>query len=67
MNYEQINTSTENAIAVIRSEVAHGRLKYETDCFAFLSGFTKYDAIMFFPVWAAINEMVKEGKIIRRY
>lgn len=63
MNYEQINTATENAISVIRNEVAHGHLKYESDCFAFLSGFTKDEAIIFSLVWEAIHQMVEEGKV----
>ena len=67
MNFEQINTATENAISVIRNEVAHGRLKHESDCFAFLSGFTKDEAIVFSLVWDAINQMVKDGHIERAW
>ena len=67
MNYEQINIATENAISTIRSEVAHGHLKYESDVFAFLSGYTRNGAIVFSLVWDAINQMVKEGKIERRF
>ena len=67
MNFEQINTATKSAISVIRNEVAHGRLKRETDCFAFLSGFTKDEAIVFSLVWEAINQMVKDGKIERAW
>lgn len=67
MNYEQINTATENAISIIREEVAHGRLKYESDVFAFLSGYTRNEAIIFSLVWEAIHKMVKEGKIERRF
>ena len=65
MNYEQINTATENAISIIRAEVAHGRLKYEADVFAFLSGYTRNEAIIYSLVWEAINQMVRDGKIIR--
>ena len=67
MNIEQINTATENAISIIRSEVAHGVLKYDSDCFAFLSGYTRNEAIIFSLVWEAINQMVKDGKIERRF
>lgn len=67
MNYEQINTETENAISVIRTEVARGHLKYESDVFAFLSDFTRDEAIIFSLVWEAVNQMVKEGKIERRF
>lgn len=67
MNYEQINTATENAISAIRNDVARGYLKYESDCFAFLSGFTKNEAIIFSHVWEAINQLVKEGKIERAW
>ena len=67
MNYEQINTETENVISVIRSEVAHGRLKHESDMFAFISGYTKNEAIIFSLVWEAVNQMVKDGKIERRF
>ena len=67
MNYEQINTATENAISIIRSEVARGHLKYESDVFAFLSGFTRNEAIVFSLVWEAVNQMVKDGKIERRF
>ena len=67
MSYEQINTATENAIAVIRNDVARGYLKYESDCFAFLSGYTRNEAIIFSLVWDAINQMVKEGKIERAW
>ena len=65
MNYEQINTATENAISIIRAEVAHGRLKYESDVFAFLSGYTLNEPIIFSLVWDAINQMVKDGQIIQ--
>ena len=67
MNYEQINAATENAISIIRAEVVHGRLKYESDVFAFISGYTRNEAIIFSLVWEAINQMVKEGKIERRF
>ena len=67
MNYEQINTATENAISVIRDEVANGRLRYESDCFAFLSGYTSNEAIIFSLVWEAINQMVKDGRIVRAW
>ena len=67
MNYEQINKDTENAISEIRSEVLHGRLKYESDVFAYLAGYTRNEAIIFSLVWEAINQMVKEGKIERRF
>ena len=67
MNYENINTATENAISTIRDEVARGRLKYESDCFAFLSGYTRDEAIIFSLVWDAINQMVKDGKIERAW
>ena len=63
MNYEQINTETENAISAIRNEVAHGHLKYESDCFAFLSGYTKDEAIIFSRVWEAIHQLVEAGKV----
>ena len=65
MNYEQINIATENAISIIRSEVAHGRLKYESDVFSFLAGYTKDEAIIFSLVWEAVNQMVEDDKIIR--
>ena len=67
MNFEQINIATENAISIIRAEVARGILKYESDVFAFLSGYTSNEAIIFSLVWDAINAMVKEGKIERRF
>ena len=67
MNYEQINEETENAISIIRDEVAHGRLKYESDCFAFHAGYTKNEAITFSLVWEAINQMVTDGKIERTW
>ena len=67
MNCEQINTETENAISIIRDEVAHGRLKYESDCFAFLSGYTKNEAIIFSLVWEAINQLVEDGEIERAW
>ena len=67
MNYEQINTETENAISAIRNEVAHGHLKYESDCFAFLCGYTKNEAIIFSLVWEAINKLVEDGKIERAW
>ena len=67
MKFEQINTNTENAISIIRAEVAHGRLKYESDVFAFLSGYTRNEAVIFSRVWEAINQMVKDGKIERRF
>ena len=67
MNFEQINSATENAISIIRTEVAHGRLKYESDVFAFISGYTRNEAIIYSLVWEAINQMVKEGKIERRF
>ena len=67
MKYEQINIATENATSIIRSEVVHGHLKYESDVFAFLSGYTRNEAIIFYIVWEAVNQMVKEGKIERRY
>ena len=63
MNYEQINTATENAISAIRNEVAHGRLEYESECFAFLAGYTKDEAIIFSLVWGAIQQMIEEGKV----
>ena len=65
MNFEQINTATENAISEIRSEVARGHLKYESDVFAFLAGYTRNEAIIFSLVWEAINQMVEAGQIIR--
>ena len=67
MNFEQINTTTENAISIIRAEVAHGILKYESDVFAFLAGYTCNKAIIFSVVWEAVEQMVKEGKIERRF
>ena len=67
MNYEDINTATENVISIIRSEVAHGRLKYESDCFAFLSGYTRNEAIIVSRVWEAINQLVKDGEIERAW
>ena len=67
MNYEQINTATENAVSTIRDEVAHGHLKYESDVFAFLCGYTRDEAIIFSLVWEAINQLVKDGKIERRF
>lgn len=67
MNYENINKATENAISTIRDEVAHGLLKYESDCFAFLSGYTRNEAIIFSLVWEAINQLVKDGRIVRAW
>ena len=67
MKFEEINTNTENAISEIRNEVAHGRLKYESDCFAFLSCYTRNEAIIFSLVWEAIYQMVKDGKIERGF
>ena len=67
MNYENINTATENAISIIRNEVAHGHLKHESDCFAFLSGYTRNEAIIFSLVWEAINQLVEDGKIERAW
>ena len=67
MNFEQINTATENAISTIRAEVARGILKYESDVFAFLSGYTCNEAIIFSLVWEAVHQMVKDGKIERRF
>ena len=67
MNFEQINTNTENTISVIRAEVVHGHLKYESDVFAFLSGYSRNEAIIFSVVWEAVNQMVKEGKIERKF
>lgn len=67
MSYKQINTETENAIAAIRNEVAHGLLKYESECFAFLSGYTRDEAIIFSLVWEAINQLVKDGRIERAW
>ena len=67
MNYEQINIATENAISIIRAEVARGILKYESDVFAFLSGYTCNEAIIFSVIWEAVNQMVKDGKIERRF
>ena len=65
MNYEDINTATENAISEIRAWVNKGRLKRESDIFAFLAGLTKDEAIIFSLVWEAINQMVRDGKIER--
>ena len=67
MNYEQINTTTENAISEIRRAVNKGWLKRESDIFAFLSGFTKDEAIIFSLVWDAISQMVKDGEIERAW
>ena len=67
MNYEQINAATENAISIIRAEAARGILKYESDVFAFLAGYTSNEAIIFSVVWEAVNQMVKDGKIERRF
>lgn len=67
MKFEEINTATENAISSIRDEVVRGHLKYESDCFAFLSGYTKDEAIIFSLVWEAINQMVKDGRIERAW
>lgn len=63
MNYEQINTATENAISEIRAAVNQGWLRREADIFAFLSGYTKDEAIIFSLVWEAIHQMVEEGKV----
>ena len=67
MKFEQINTATENAIAAIRNDVARGYLKYESDCFAFLAGYTENEAIIFSRVWEAINQLVKDGRIERAW
>ena len=67
MDFEQINTATEKAISVIRAEVARGILKCESDVFAFLSGYTSNEAIIFSLVWETVNKMVREGKIERRF
>ena len=64
MNYEQINTATENAISIIRAEVAKCRLTYESDVFACLASYMRNEAIIFSDVWEAINKMVEDGKII---
>ena len=63
MEFEQINTETENAISVIRSAVDQGWLKREADIFAFLCGYTKDEAIIFSLVWEAIHQLVEEGKV----
>ena len=63
MDFEQINTATENAISEIRSAVNQGWLKREADIFAYLCGYTKDEAIIFSRVWEAIHQMVEEGKV----
>ena len=63
MNYEQINTATENAISEIRAAVDRGWFKRESDIFAFLCGYTKDEAIIFSTVWEAVYQLVKEGKV----
>lgn len=63
MNYEQINTNTENAISAMRAEVAHGVLKRVFECWAFIAGYSKTQPIMAFPIWEAIHELVNAGKI----
>ena len=67
MNYEQINTETENAISEIRSAVNQGWLKRESDIFAYLCGYTKDEAIIFSLVWEAINQLVRDGRIERTW
>ena len=63
MNYEQINTATENAISEIRTAVNQGWLKRESDIFAFLCGYTKDEAIIYSLVWEAVRQLVEEGKV----
>ena len=63
MNFEQINTATENAISEIRHVVNIGMFKREADIFAFLCGYTKDQAIIFSRVWEAIHQLVEEGKV----
>ena len=63
MNYEQINTATENAISEIRSSVIQGWLKRESDIFAYLCGYTKDEAIVYSRVWETIHQLVEEGKV----
>lgn len=63
MKFEEINTNTENAIAVMKSEVEHGLLKLVSECWAYVSGYTEHIPIMAYPVWQAICELVDEGKI----
>ena len=63
MNYEQINTATENAISEIRSAVIQGWLKREVDIYAYICGYTKDEAIIFSRVWEAVHQLVEEGKV----
>ena len=63
MNYEQINTATENAISAMRAEVARGFLKRVSECWSFVSGYTENNPIMAYPVWQAIMELFDDGKI----
>ena len=63
MNFEQINTETENAISAMRAEVARGVLKRVFECWAFVTGYTQTRPLMMRPIWEAIHELVKTGKI----
>lgn len=63
MNFEEINTNTENAISALRAEVAHGTLKRVFECWAFVAGHTQYRPVMAFPIWEAIHELVKAGRV----
>lgn len=63
MNYEKINTNTENAISAMRAEVERGILKRVFECWAFIAGYTQTDPIMAYPIWSAIHELVNAGKI----
>ena len=63
MEFEQVNTVTENAISVIRTEVARGILKYESDVFAFLSGYTENEAIIFPLSGKPLTKWSKKAKL----
>ena len=63
MEFEQINTNTENAISAMRAEVAHGLLKCISECWAFVAGYTENNPIMAYHVWQAIMELFDGGKI----
>lgn len=63
MKFEEINTNTENAISAMRAEVAHGLLKRVSECWSFVAGYTENEPIMAYPVWQAIMELAKDGKI----
>ena len=63
MKFEEININTENAISTMRAAVAHGILKRVSECWSFVSGYSENKPIMAYPVWEAIMELAKDGKI----